>query len=171
MSVSARRSVAATAIVLLLAAGCVSRSGEERAAPAGERPTSSTTERTTAERTTTERTTPSAADGSDVTECADGTCEILVTSRRMALPTPAGPLTLTITDEGVEYELVNPSGGTNSGSAEGNCVIAIALDGSGGGSTCMAGGEPPDLAPAPGTMELQILEPDSDTPILRLAAN
>jgi len=163
MAVSARRCVAATVLVVLLAAGCVSRSGgeEDAAAPAGER--------TTATTTTTQNPEPSAADGTDVTACADGTCEVLLTAQRLDVPTPVGVLSLTVTDEGVEYSLVNPSGGTNSGSAEGNCVITLALDGSGGGSTCMAGGEPPELAPAPGTLEMQLLDTGTKTPILRMA--
>jgi hypothetical protein len=163
MAVPTRRRVAATVLAVLLAGGCVSRSGDrDAAAPATERTTAETT-------TTTASPTPSAADGADVTACQDGICEVLLTSRTVDVPTPAGLLSLTINDPLVEYTMTNPSGGTNSGSAAGNCVITLTLDGTGGGSTCQAGGDPMDLNPEPGTLALQILHPDTETPILRMA--
>lgn len=139
--------------VLLAAVGCVSRTGDEE---------------DSGSETTTATPPPTAADGDDVEACTDGECEIQLEDE-MEIPTPAGNITITFTDGRLEYEIVSPEGGTNSGSAEGLCVTTINIDGTGGGSTCYAEGDPPELDPGSGQLALQVLGADTDSPVLRMA--
>ncbi len=144
--------VAGVLLVLVAAVACVSRSGDED--PGGE--------------TTTSTPPPTAADGSNIAACADGECEIRLDDE-MEIPTPAGSISFTFADGQLEYEIVGPEGGTNSGSAEGLCVTTINIDGTGGGSTCYAEGDPPELDPGTGQLALQVLGADTDSPVLRMA--
>jgi hypothetical protein len=143
--------VACVLLVLVAAVACVSRSGGD----SGGETTASTPP-------------PTAADGSNIAACADGECEIRLDDE-MEIPTPAGTISFTFADGQLEYEIVSPEGGTNSGSAEGLCVTTINIDGTGGGSTCYAEGDPPDLDPGPGQLALQVLGADTDAPVLRMA--
>lgn len=148
--------VACVLLVLVAAVGCVSRTGGEEDS-GGE--------------TTTSTPPPTAADGDDVAACADGECEIQLEDE-MEIPTPAGTISTTFADERLEYEIVSPDGGTNSGSIEGLCVANINIDGTGGGSICyIEGGDPPDLDPGSGQLALQVLGADTDSPVLRMAVS
>lgn len=147
--------VACVLLVLVAAVGCVSRSGGD-----GEDSGSETTTATPP---------PTAADGDDIAACTDGECEIRLDDE-MEIPTPAGTISLTFADERLEYEIVSPDGGTNSGSIEGLCVANINIDGTGGGSICLIeDGDPPELNPGPGQLALQVLGADTDSPVLRMA--
>jgi hypothetical protein len=142
-------------VLLLAVSGCLSRSASLDSAPDSGNPLP-------------ERETLTAADGADVTACADGNCEVLLESAT-TVPVPGGTLSLTLVgDDRVEYE-VSIKGSNGSGSAEGNCVSTFTLDGTGSGSTCYAGeGPAPDPEPRPGEMAMVIAGQDSGTPVLRL---
>lgn len=139
--------------VLVAAVGCVSRVGGE-AGSGGE--------------VTTTASSPTAADGDDVSACADGECEIRLDDE-MEIPTPAGTISMSFADERLEYEIVSPDGGRNSGSIEGLCVANINIDGTGGGSICYVDGELPGLEPGPGQLALQVAGADTDSPVVRMA--
>lgn len=151
MRISTR--VAGVLLVLLAAVGCVSRSGDDPA-----------------EDETTAAPPPTAADGNNVAACADGNCEIRLADE-LEVPTPVGTLSLTLDGDVLEYAVSSPGGSNNSGSAEGNCVITLYLDGTGGGSTCFAGGEPAELEPAAGELAMQVLGADTDSPVLVMATD
>lgn len=154
---SAQWLVAGLLLTVFVAAGCVSRVGGDKGSPAD------------AEAQPTSEAPPTAADGADLDACTDGTCEVLLESRRVDVPTPIGTISLTITEDGYEYSIVRADGGNASGSGEGNCVSSFAIEGNRSGSTCYTQtDDPPDLEPEPGVMQLQVLEPDSDDPILVL---
>jgi hypothetical protein len=141
--------------VLVAAVGCVSRSGDD-STEAGGGETSSPP--------------PTAADGGDVAACADGLCEIRLADE-MEIPTPAGTVSATFADGRLEYEIVSPNGGSNSGSIEGLCVATLNIDGTGGGSVCYVDGELPELEPGPGQLALQVVGADTDSPVLRMAVS
>ena len=147
--------VAAVVLVLVGLSGCVSRH-------AGPGSTTETTEPTEQVAT---------ADGTDLDACADGTCEVLLTERTSTVPVPGGALTLTVGDAGVEYEISVDGGGVSSGSTQGRCVSTFALDGTGSGSVCHAGGPAPEPDPGPGEMAMVITGQDRGEPVLRLVAN
>lgn len=146
------RIFACVVLVLVAAVGCVSRSGGGEGGGATSAPP------------------PSAADGDDVSACADGTCEVFL-DEEMDIDTPAGTISLAFADGVLEYEIVSTDGGTNSGSMEGLCVADINIDGTGGGSVCYVDGETPALDPGPGQLSLQVIGPDSDSPVLKMAVN
>ncbi len=140
-------------VVLVVAVGCVSRIGGE-ADSGGE--------------VTTTAPPPTAADGDHIDACADGECEIRLDDE-MEIPTPAGTVSLSFADGLLEYEIVGPDGGRNSGSIEGLCVATINIDGSGGGSVCYVDGELPPLEPGSGQLALQVAGADTGSPVLRMA--
>ncbi|GAB3441860.1 hypothetical protein [Actinophytocola sediminis] len=150
------RRLTSALLVLVAVSGCVSRTGGTDGTPVpGDREP--------------EQAPPTAADGSDVSACADGDCEVLLEDSQ-TIPVPDGTLTITLVgDNRVEYE-VSIAGGGSSGSTEGNCVSTFTLDGTGSGSVCAAGGGPalePD--PGPGELAMVVTGQDIGTPILLLA--
>ena len=142
--------------VFVVAVGCVSRIGGEADSGGGE--------------VTTTAPPPTAADGDDIDACADGECEIRLDDE-MEIPTPAGTISASFADGRLEYEIVSPDGGRNSGSVEGLCVANINIDGTGGGSVCYVEGELPPLEPGPGQLAMQVVGADTDSPVLRMAVS
>ena len=147
--------VVSVVFVLVAAVGCVSRDGGDGAEGGGGE---------------TSAPAPTAADGDDVAACADGECEIRL-AEEMEIPTPAGTISATFADSRLEYEIVSPGGGSNSGSIEGLCVATINIDGTGGGSVCYVDGELPALEPGPGQVAMQVVGADTDSPVLRMAVS
>jgi hypothetical protein len=146
--------LACLVFMLVVAVGCVSRTGGEAGSGGGE--------------VTTTVPAPTAADGDDIDACADGECEIRLDDE-MEIATPAGAISLSFADGRLSYEIVSADGGRNSGSVEGLCVATINIDGTGGGSVCYVDGELPPLEPGAGQLALQVAGADTDSPVLRMA--
>ncbi|HET6711447.1 hypothetical protein [Amycolatopsis sp.] len=147
------KAVLASAGVLGLVAGCDDGAQPGVAAPA---PSSAPSSAPAA-----------AADGSDYSACADGTCEVRV----------SGPVDIPLTGQGglrrISVAAVTANGidFTTDGGGTGNltrgCVITLYENGS--GSRCSSG-EPERPRPVDGVLALQLAELRDGTAILRLVS-
>lgn len=103
------------AVVAVGLAGCSTPA--EESAGANVVTTSPVPERTTTTTTTTPAF-PAAVDGTDVTACSDGVCEILVAGP-VDIPTPEGVISvLTVAQGGVDLQMVSASGMTSTFSGQ-----------------------------------------------------
>jgi hypothetical protein len=113
-----------------------------------------------------------AADGSNLTACSDGNCEVLVrTPARIAL-TGQGDVTSlsleTLDAKGLHFTVTSTGGGTSTASIQHGCTLSF-YEG-GGGSSCTAGGAQNAPSPRTGVLAVQLPWQGRDTAILRLVA-
>lgn len=109
-----------------------------------------------------------AADGTDVTACRDGVCEVAIAGPA-AIELPTGTLEITSAGpEGVDFELTVSSGG-GSGNLSGFCLVTFYPGGL--TSSCPVDAPAPPPRPAPGRVSLQLTGVTADgAPVLRVVA-
>ncbi|GAP49779.1 hypothetical protein [Streptomyces azureus] len=166
----------AALIVLTAAAGCGSDSDEpaKASSPPSERPSKADSTKRP-EPTPEPKPSVSAADGRDITACADGTCEIAV-SEPVKIPFrgPRGPATLSVTDVGpnnIAYT-VKSGNGQSKGSASGpgqGCITVLRSNGS--GNSCGGLGDAGRPSPQPDAVVIQAATGEDGTAILQLVSD
>ncbi|OUD00885.1 hypothetical protein [Streptomyces swartbergensis] len=117
----------------------------------------------------------SAADGRDITACADGNCEIAV-SEPVNIPFkgPRGPATLSVTEVGpntVAYT-VKSGNGQSKGSASGpgqGCITVLRSNGS--GNSCGGLGDAGRPSPQPDAVVIQAAAGQDGTAVLQLVSD
>ncbi|MDG9711989.1 hypothetical protein [Streptomyces sp. DH10] len=162
-------------IALTAAAGCGSDSDEpaKASSPPGERPSK-------ADSTKQPKPTPepkpsvSAADGRDITACADGNCEIAVSeSVNIPFTGPRGSATLSVTEVGpnsIAYTVKSGSGqskGSASGPGQG-CITVLRSNGS--GNSCGGLGDAGRPSPQPDAVVIQAAAGEDGTAVLQLVS-
>ncbi|MEU0250339.1 hypothetical protein ABZ192_39780 [Streptomyces sp. NPDC006235] len=167
--------VLAALIALTAAAGCGSDSDEPAKASSstpGERP-SKTDPAKRPERTP--KPSVSAADGRDITACADGNCEIAVSEPvKIPFKGPRGPATLSVTEVGpnaIAYT-VKSGNGQSKGSASGpgqGCITVLRSNGS--GNSCGGLGDADRPSPQPDAVVIQAAAGEDGTAVLQLVSD
>ncbi|MFH8895382.1 hypothetical protein ACH4HG_03105 [Streptomyces coeruleorubidus] len=166
--------VLAALFALTAAAGCGSDSDEpaKASSPPSERP--STPDSPKRPQPTPEPSV-SAADGSDITACADGNCEIAVSEPvRIPFKGPRGPATLSVTEVGpnsVAYTVKSGNGqskGSVSGPGQG-CITVLRNNGS--GNSCGGLGDAGRPSPQPDAVVIQAAAGEDGTAILHLVSD
>ncbi|MFJ8462691.1 hypothetical protein [Streptomyces swartbergensis] len=164
--------VLAALIALTAVVGCGSDSDEPAKASSrpGERPSK-------ADSTKQPEPTPSvsAADGRDITACADGNCEIAVSEPvKIPFKGPRGPATLSITEVGphsIAYTVKSGSGqskGSASGSGQG-CITVLRSNGS--GNSCGGLGDAGRPRPQSDAVVIQAAAGEDGTAVLQLVSD
>jgi hypothetical protein len=169
------RTVSATLLAALLAAGCGTQSGgggdadrrptaRESSGEPGRTPTASPSPPRK----------PTASDGTRYAACADGTCEVAV-SRPVDIAVDGGTLEVTEVKAGdkVEFELTPASGAGSSGTLKGCGTVLQVYPGGGGArsSVCEEGEIPDAPEPVPGIFQMQMAGWDDDhAAVLRLVS-
>ncbi|WDV54178.1 hypothetical protein PV963_29385 [Streptomyces coeruleorubidus] len=161
-------------IALTAAAGCGSDSDEpaKASSPPGERPSKADPPERPKPKP---RPSVSAADGRDITACADGNCEIAV-SEPVEIPFkgPRGPATLSVTEVGsnaIAYTVKSGTGqskGSASGPGQG-CITVLRSNGS--GNSCRGLGAAGRPSPQPGAVVIQAATGKDGTAVLQLVSD
>jgi hypothetical protein len=171
-----RRSGVALAALFALtaAAGCGSDSDEPAKASSlpGERPSKADPAKRPEP---TPRPSVSAADGRDITACADGNCEIVVSEPvKIPFKGPRGPATLSVTEVGpntIAYTVKSGSGqskGSASGPGQG-CITVLRSNGS--GNSCGGVGTAGRPSPQPDAVVIQAATGEDGTAVLHLVSS
>jgi len=161
-----RRSLAATAVFAALAlTGCAA---DDPDAPNESNTGDSPGAETTAEPEPTEAPPPSAADGTDYSNCGTH-CEVEVTA---GVVFEYEEFTLTVTDvteDGIDLATDDGEGGSGSASFSGGYCVSY-MTASSMSSSCYGGfeGEPPEPEPAAGELAVELLHVSDGTAIIRL---
>ncbi|MFD6171358.1 hypothetical protein [Streptomyces coeruleorubidus] len=165
--------VLAALIALTAAVGCGSDSDEpaKASSPPGERPSKTgSTKRPEPE----PKPSVSAADGNDITACADGNCEIAVSGPvKIPFKGPRGPATLSVTEVGpdtIAYT-VKSGNGQSKGSASGpgqGCITVLRSNGS--GNSCGGLGDAGPPSPQPDAVVIQAAAGEDGTAVLQLVS-
>ncbi|MGX5212901.1 hypothetical protein ACWKT3_30145 [Streptomyces violaceus] len=167
--------VLAALIALTAAAGCASDSDEPAKASStspGERPSKTDPPKRPE---TTPKPSVSAADGRDITACADGNCEIAVSEPvKIPFKGPRGPATLSVTEVGpntVAYT-VKSGNGQSKGSASGpgqGCITVLRNNGS--GNSCGDLGDAGRPSPQPDAVVILAATREVGTVVLQLVSD
>ncbi|MFH8661731.1 hypothetical protein [Streptomyces afghaniensis] len=167
--------VLAALIALTAAAGCGSDSDEPAKASSsapGERPSKSDPPKRPEP---TPKPSVSAADGRDITACADGNCEIVVSEPvKIPFKGPRGPATLSVTEVGpnaIAYT-VKSGNGQSKGSASGpgqGCITVLRSNGS--GNSCGGLGAAGRPSPQPDAVVIQAAGGEDGTAVLQLVSD
>ncbi|WP_086560844.1 hypothetical protein [Streptomyces africanus] len=164
--------VLAALIALTAAAGCGSDSDEpaKASSPPGERPS-----KTDSPSRPKPKPSVSAADGRDITACADGNCEIAVSEPvKIPFKGPRGQATLSVTEVGpnaVAYT-VKSGNGQSKGSASGpgqGCITVLRSNGSGNSCGGLGGAGRP--SPQPDAVVIQAATGEDGTAVLQLVSD
>ncbi|MFH9004118.1 hypothetical protein ACH4E5_12865 [Streptomyces afghaniensis] len=167
--------LAALIVALTAVAGCGSDSDEPaKASPSapGERPSKADPAKRPEP---TPKPSVSAADGRDITACADGNCEIAVSEPvKIPFKGPRGPATLSVTEVGpnaIAYT-VKSGNGQSKGSASGpgqGCITVLRSNGS--GNSCGGVGTAGRPSPQPGAVVIQAATGEDGTAVLQLVSD
>jgi hypothetical protein len=162
--------VLAALIALTASAGCGGDSDEP--AKASPRPSERPSEADSPEGP---KPSVSAADGRDITACADGNCEIAVSEPvKIPFKGPRGPATLTVTEVGpdtIAYT-VKSGNGQSKGSASGpgqGCITVLRSNGS--GNSCGGLGAAGRPSPQPDAVVIQAATGEDGTAVLQLVSD
>ena len=160
----------AVLIALTAAAGCGGDSDEP--AKASPRPSELPSKADSPQRL---KPSVSAADGRDITSCADGNCEIAVSEPvKIPFKGPSGPATLSVTDVGphtIAYT-VKSGNGQSKGSASGpgqGCITVLRSNGSGNSCGDLADAGRP--SPQPDAVVIQAATGEAGTVVLQLVSD
>lgn len=164
------RSPAAAALLAMLAlGGCAAGADDDPDAESNPQTSGAEGEsaETTADPEPTEEPPPSAADGTDYSNC-DAQCEVEVTA---GVVFEYETFTMTIgdvTEDGIEISRDDGAGSTGSASFSSGCVAYLSANGS--GTTCFGGveGELPEPQPADGEVAVVLLHATDGTAIIQL---
>jgi hypothetical protein len=120
---------------------------------------------------------PPAADGTDLTACTDGTCEVEM-SDPVDIPLTDHPSDITmlsvveLTADGLDFTTTSDDGATSSGAIGEGCITT--LSSGGGGSSCSADPDqepPPPPSFEPGALTMQVVGAADGTVVLRLGSD
>jgi hypothetical protein len=164
----------AALIALTAAAGCGSDSDEPAKASSrpGERPSKADPPKRPEPKP---KSSVSAADGGDITACADGNCEIAVSEPvKFPFKGPRGPATLSVTEVGpntIAYTVKSGNGqskGSVSGPGQG-CITVLRSNGS--GNSCGGLGDAGRPSPQPDAVVIQAATGKDGTAVLQLVSD
>ncbi|MDQ1016602.1 hypothetical protein [Streptomyces afghaniensis] len=164
----------AALLALTVAAGCASDSDEpaKASSPPSERPSNADSPKRPEPKP---KPSVSAADGRDITACADGNCEIAVSEPvRIPFKAPRGPATLSVTEVGpnsIAYT-VKSGNGQSKGSASGpgqGCITVLRDNGS--GNSCGGLGAAGRPSPQPDAVVIQAATGENGTAVLQLVSD
>ncbi|MDT7783879.1 MAG: hypothetical protein QOF58_2298 [Pseudonocardiales bacterium] len=136
-------------------------------------PTSTTATTTSTIPTTTTPPNPTAKDGKDFAQCADGSCEVAIGEPGTIAVAGHSFVVKSVADDGLEFELRLAGGGTASGTLKGTCgsIMKFYTDGTGGGTGtfCNPDNAPqPAPTPEPGVFQLQLAGLNDHQAIVRM---
>ncbi|MFH8495462.1 hypothetical protein [Streptomyces coeruleorubidus] len=162
----------AALIALTAAAGCGSDSDTPAKASSrpGERPT-----KVDSPQQPEPRPSVSAADGRDITACADGNCEIVVSEPvKIPFKGPRGPATLSVTEVGLNAiaYTVKSGNGRSTGSASGpgqGCITVLRSNGS--GNSCGGLGAAGRPSPQPDAVVIQAAAGEDGTAVFQFVSD
>lgn len=160
-----RRAPTAAALLAALAlTGCAADADDG----AEDKPDASGGAETTADAATSEEPPPSAADGTDYSNCSTQ-CEVEVETGTV-FEFEAFTLTVTeVTEDGIEVSRDDGDGSTGtSGMSGGYCIDYLTANSSQGSCYGVIEGEPPAPTPAAGELALELLGATDGTAIVRL---
>ncbi|MFF1690359.1 MULTISPECIES: hypothetical protein [unclassified Streptomyces] len=170
------------ALVALAVGGCDSSDHSGEAAPSAPQQTSKTSPsqkspspKTPSTRPSSGQPSASAADGRDVGACADGNCEIAVSSPvTFRFKGPDGTATLTVTEVGpdkVEYTVKSGNGQSKAGATGPGQGCITVLRSNGGGNSCGGLGDATRPSPEPDAVVIQAATGKDGTAILRIVSD
>ncbi|MFF7792274.1 hypothetical protein [Streptomyces sp. NPDC007991] len=166
----------AALLALMAAAGCASYSDApaKASSPPSERPSKADSPKRP-EPKPKPQPPVSAADGRDITACADGNCEIAVSEPvRIPFKGPRGPATLSVTEVGpnsIAYT-VKSGNGQSKGSASGpgqGCITVLRSNGS--GNSCGGLGAAGRPSPQPDAVVIQAATGENGTAVLQFVSD